>query len=334
MYDEPRTASDLINKELSANRISGPFDKKPFNKFHVSPLKLQPKKEQGKFRLIHNLSAPYDEQSINFHISEADSTVHYASIQDAISVIQKIGQHCFMAKSDIKSAFRLIPVSPNDYPRLGFTYKNMYYYDKCLAQGCASSCQIFECFSTALEWILRNKFSVKHCIHVLDDFMFLGASFEECKKYLESWEHVCNMLNVPLAVNKTIGPAQEIVFLGIQLSSREMTARLPQEKISLYTNKLSDLMRSRTVKLKEMQSVIGCLQFATSIILPGKAFTRRLIDTTIGVKKPFHYVTVNVEARADIRMWYLFFKYHNGKTLFLSTTKHSSLSLNLFHGCK
>ena len=137
------------------------------------------------------------------------------------------------------------------------------------------------------------------------------------------------MLNVPLAVNKTIGPAQEIVFLGIQLSSREMT-RLPQEKISLYTNKLSDLMRSRTVKLKEMQSVIGCLQFATLIILQGKAFTRRLIDTTIGVKKPFHYVTVNVEARADIRMWYLFFKYHNGKTLFLSTTKHSSLSLNLF----
>ena len=156
--------------------------------------------------------------------------------------------------------------------------------------------------------------------------MFLGASFEECKKYLESWEHLCNMLNVPLAVNKTIGPAQEIVFLGIQLSSREMTARLPQEKISLYTNKSSDLMRSRTVKLKEMQSVIGCLQFATSIILPGKAFTRRLIDTTIGVKKPFHYVTVNVEARANIRMWYLFFKYHNGKTLSLLTTKHSSLS--------
>ena len=146
-----------------------------------------------------------------------------------------------MAKSDIISAFRLIPVSPNDYPRLGFTYKNMYYYDKCLA-GCASSCQIFECFYTALEWILRNKFSVKHCIHVLDEFMFLGASFEECKKYLESWEHLCNMLNVSLAVKKTIGPAQEIVFLGIQLSSREMTARLPQEKISLYTNKLSNLM--------------------------------------------------------------------------------------------
>ena len=85
-----------------------------------------------------------------------------------------------------------------------------------------------------------------------------------------------------------------------------MTARLPQEKISLYASKLSGLMRSRTVKLKKIQSVIGCLQFATSIILPGKAFTRRLIDTTIGVTKPFHCVTVNVETRSDIRMWYLF----------------------------
>ena len=76
--------------ELLANRISGPFDKKPFNKFHIWPWKLQPKKEQGKFRLIQNLSAPYDEQSIHFHISEADSTFHNASIQDAISVIKEI----------------------------------------------------------------------------------------------------------------------------------------------------------------------------------------------------------------------------------------------------
>ena len=52
LYDEPRTASDLINKELSANRISGPFDKKPFNKFHVSPLKLQPKKRAREIQII------------------------------------------------------------------------------------------------------------------------------------------------------------------------------------------------------------------------------------------------------------------------------------------
>ena len=51
-----------------------------------------------------------------------------------------------------------------------------------------------------------------------------------------------------------------------------------------------------------MQSIIGCLQFATSVIVPGKAFVRRLIDQTIGVSAPFHYATLNEEAKKDLDM--------------------------------
>ena len=90
------------------------------------------------------------------------------------------------------------------------------------------------------------------------------------------------------------------------------------------------MVKARTTKLKNMQSLIGCLQFATNVILPGKAFVRRLIDTTIGIEKPFHYVTISSEAKADIRMWYHFMKYHNGKTLFLSPIAESSISLNMY----
>ena len=43
-------------------------------------------------------------------------------------------------------------------------------------------------------------------------------------------------------------------------------------------------MNVRNTKLKNMQSVIGCLQYATNVVLPGKAFVRRLIDTIIGIK--------------------------------------------------
>ena len=179
-------ADELISRELAAGRIEGPFDEQPFESLHISPIKLQPKKSGG-FRLILNLSAPYDSDSINFHISDENSKVSYASIQDAIAIIQSLGPKCFMAKSDIKSAFRLIPIHPDDYSKLGFKYMGKFYYDRCLAQGCSSSCRIFERFSTALEWILNNKLGVKHSCHILDDFLFLAHNYCECKSFLETW---------------------------------------------------------------------------------------------------------------------------------------------------
>lgn len=65
-------------------------------------------------------------------------------------------------------------------------------------------------------------------------------------------------------------------------------------------------------------------------MVPGRAFVRRLIDLTIGVKKPFHYVTLNAEARADLNTWQEFLISHNGKSFFLPTSELSSQSLNLY----
>ena len=79
--------------------------------------------------------------------------VSYCRVDDAIALIKSLGQGCFLAKSDIKSAFRIIPIRPQDYPLLGMTWQGKYYYDRAMPMGCASSCRTFEMFSSALEWI-------------------------------------------------------------------------------------------------------------------------------------------------------------------------------------
>ena len=61
-----------------------------------------------------------------------------------------------MAKTDVKSAFRIIPIHRADYFLLGLKWDNTYYFDRCLAMGLSSSCAIFEAFSTALEWLSIN----------------------------------------------------------------------------------------------------------------------------------------------------------------------------------
>ena len=40
--------------------------------------------------------------------------------------------------------------------------------------GLRYACQLFEKFSSALQWILENEFHVPHCVHILDDFLFIG----------------------------------------------------------------------------------------------------------------------------------------------------------------
>ena len=148
----PKAVDELLAKEIQLGRIVGPFNRQPFPVFHVSSLGLIPKKVPGEFRLIHHLSFP-EGNSINSHIPQIASSVHYANIDDAIRLIRRTGSCCALAKTDIKNASRLIPVSPSDYNLLGICWHDRFYVDRNVAMGLSSSCKIFEFFSSALEWI-------------------------------------------------------------------------------------------------------------------------------------------------------------------------------------
>ena len=108
--------------------------------------------------MIHHLSYPC-KSSVNDIIPREFSSVQYASIYDAIKFIKKAQTTVYLAKVDITSAFRIIPISTLDRPLLGFGWKGTYYMNAVLPMGCASSRAIFEEFSTALEWITVHKLS-------------------------------------------------------------------------------------------------------------------------------------------------------------------------------
>ena len=154
--------------EISLGRVAGPFQEIPFPNFQSSPLGLVPKHHPGKFRLIHDLSFPKGD-SINFYTSKQFTTVQYESLE----LVRSCGPHCLIAKANIQEAFRLIPIRPQDYPLLGFTWQGMFYHDKVLPMGSAVSCQTLEHFSRALQWILQSHFNVVKVTHLLDDFIFV-----------------------------------------------------------------------------------------------------------------------------------------------------------------
>ena len=156
---------DKIRKELALGRIMGPYDVAPgFYNYVISPLGVVPKKVPGEYRVIHHLSYPQG-SSVNDSIPREFSAVSYSNIHDAISFIKSSPQTVFMAKLDIESAFRIMPIAPADRPLLGFRWRSLYYMDAVLPMGCSSSCAIFEAFSDALHWIAEQKPHVSYIVH-------------------------------------------------------------------------------------------------------------------------------------------------------------------------
>lgn len=259
-----------IQKEIELNRIAGPFSTKPFENIQISPLGLVPKKDPGEFRLIHHLSFPEGE-SFNDGIDEADKTVQYETLDDAIFKINQFGRGSLLSKTDLEAAFRIVPVQPVDYELLGMKIGDSYYYDKCLPMGCSISCQVFEKISSALHWVMQNYFNAPGVVHVLDDFLFIAPpASHHCQLALDNFQSMCQQVGVPIKQEKTVAPTTCLTFLGIELDTQEMVARLPGDKVKKIHGLLTEFMIRKKATLKELQSLIGLLNFACRVVVPGR----------------------------------------------------------------
>ena len=105
--DDPQAVDDLLQIEITAGRMAGPFEDKPFPDTWVAPLGLVPKSD-GTVRMITHLSFP-DGGSLNDHISD-DLPCPMSSFDEAAAMVSQQGEDTWMAKIDVKGAFRLIPV--------------------------------------------------------------------------------------------------------------------------------------------------------------------------------------------------------------------------------
>ena len=193
--------------------------------------------------------------------------------------------------------------------------------------GCSSSCAIFEAFSTSLECLALYKFKASAVLHILDDFLFVASSLEKCHTDLANFLRLCDYLRVPMAHEKTVEPRTISEFPVITIDSIPQEARLPPDKLQKCRTLLHQFYRRRTVTLRELQSLIGLLKFACSVVVPGRVFLRRLIDLTIGITKAHHHIRLTRTARADIKLWLTFLDNFNGRAFFSSDRCETSATL-------
>ena len=100
---------------------------------------------------------------------------------------------------------------------------------------------------------------------------------------LETSLETFESLGVPVAPEKIEGPSTRIKFLGLEVDTVAMEVRLPDDKLNDLKTCVQNTInrKGKKITLRELQSLIGKLNFACRAIAPGRAFLRRLIDATI-----------------------------------------------------
>ena len=318
----PEVIEEYLQKEMEKGNILGPFSPSMMPVVHINRFGVIPKKHQpGKWRLITDLSFP-EGASVNDAINSHLCSLTYISVLNIAEAAFALGKGALIAKIDIKAAYRLVPISPYDRPLLDMRWKDQVYIDGMLPFGLRSAPKIFNTLTDALEWLVARE-GVRYIFHYLDDFAVVGPpDSQECQSALDTLIRICDLLGVPLAPDKQDGASSTITLLGITIDTVRQELRLPEDKLQRLVSLVSEWENKKSCTWRELESLIGTLQHASTVVLPGRSFMRRVIALLSVTKQRHYHIRLNKDFRSDICWWKSFAMHWNGA------------SLLIHHGCE
>lgn len=112
-------------------------------------------------------------------------------------------------------------------------------------------------------------------LHYLDDFFAVLPLFTDPLLYQKEWDFVCTLLG--LRSNETKRQAgHRVEFLGIELDSEAMEARLPLAKLQRARRLVAAATRARSISHRDLEILVGFLSFCARVVVPGRAFLSTL----------------------------------------------------------
>lgn len=166
------------------------------------------------------------------------------------------------------------------------------------------SCQIFQEFSNSLAHIVRAH-TQQELDWYLDDYFFADICRNNCDWQVTIFLAICRDINFPVSQEKTIWSTQEIIFLGLLINTLLQLVVIPGDKRDKAVDALNRTLRSKKVKVHELQKLTGQLNFLSKAVVPGRAFTRRMYNKFSNMKQ-YHHIRVDSELKLDCQVWYQF----------------------------
>ena len=113
-------------------------------------------------------------------------------------------------------------------------------------------------------------------------------------------------------------------FLGIEIDTIHMEARLPQEKLTRAQEAVRRPLSKPAWPRKELESLTGYLAFASKVVPPGRAFLRRLYNA---LARDGSHIHLDIDTRRDLQWWDAYLTQWNGIRLLRITASRQTLHI-------
>jgi hypothetical protein len=313
----PDQMAKYLCDEMEAGSVVGPFSVSPFVGGHnVSPLNSVPKEVPEDRRVILDLSFPCGASvnaSINKDLYLGDKiNLSYPSVDDLVELIKVQGRGSLLFKRDLKRAYRQIFVDPIDIPKLGYRWNGELYFDAGLPMGLRSSAYICQRVTNSVSFImLQRGYKI---LNYLDDF---GGVETPAKASLafSTLKEVLDELGLKESTSKACAPTTRMTFLGILFDTLKCTLEVEPKKLVIIKELLDIWLRKSFCTKKELQSLLGRLQFVSKCVRSSRIFLSRMLNFLRSLNDQVKVFSIPEDTKKDIKWWKEFIDRFNGTVM-------------------
>jgi hypothetical protein len=102
---------------------------------------------------------------------------------------------------------------------------------------------------------------------------------------------------------KREGPAETLTFLGVSIDCVRRTLSLPESKLHDMKILLDSWSGKEKCTKRELQKLLGSLNWCSRVIRGGRTFSRMLINLLTHASKPHHHIRLTRAAKNNVAWW-------------------------------
>lgn len=221
-------------------------------------------KPNGEKRFILNL------KNLNKYI-----IAPHFKMEDHRTASRLISKGCFMASIDLKDAYHLVSIDPNNRKFLRFSFQGQLYEFLCLPFGLASAPFAFTKLLKPLISLLRSNGVL--CVAYIDDLLIVGNSFENCIKAINFSIKTLEKLGFIINWEKSVLiPKNQVKFLGFVFDSVRMKLQLPDCKVLKLISFIQKFLRKKHCLIRQFSQLIGYIISVCPAVKYSWAYTKNL----------------------------------------------------------
>ena len=224
----------------------------------------------------------------------------------AASLLRTIRQDDYWMKIDMKDAYFHVPIYPPHSKFLRFEFEGQVYEYTVLPFGMSLSPRVFvKCTQAALAPLRQKGIRIANYI---DDYLLSATTAQEARAHCSTVVNHLTALGFTLNLEKCVfTPSRSTTFIGIDLDSVALRARLSQERIDSFLTCLAKFRLGHTVQYRTCMRAAGMMASAIALVRLGRLhmrpFQRWMGSLRVPATQGSRRVAVTMECMQALQQW-------------------------------